>query len=408
MSKFCRNCGKPVAQDEKFCHSCGCALISAGAKTLQNTSATKFCGYCGKVVSASASFCRNCGRSLVTTSPQNQVSKQAQSVTAPQMPQAAPQVPISATTQSAQTAPQVPQAEPQTPVAGQINHPTQAITNTAITQPPQQMQKATNSLLSQPAGQLSVSNIKTLSASTSAGELYLGELTSTGLSNISETTTSVLAPFSGILHGAGSFFKGMVSIFRKPSALIGVILITILWFVLAMFRDSDTLIVKILSWITFSEGGLDRTIIGALGGILGKGTVAAALISFFNGGLKNTFKGIKTLFTGRKGEKRGIVGILIGTLAGTLLYFAFTGKNASAATAMAGISGMIISLQALGSEKGKLYDLALSLTSRKNSDGRLARPGKCDGLLTGLTIGFALGTMISFLISLVKVAESLL
>ena len=370
MARFCRNCGKPITQDEKFCHSCGYAL--------QNVSQMKFCRYCGKAVSANASFCRSCGRAISTTDSQQSVVTKTQENTLPQPVQTTPSMKI----------------------AGIEGQPKKPVQNTP--------QKSISEKVSQPAQQVLMPHIKTLSAATSAGELDLGELTSTGLSNINGTVTGVLAPVRGVFHGLGSFFKGFISIFRRPSALIGVVLITILWFVLAIFRDSDSWIVKVISWITFSEGGIDRTIIGAFGGVLGKGTVAAALISLFSGGLKNTFKGIKTLFSGRKGEKRGIIGILIGTVIGALLYFAFTGRNTSAATAMAGISGMMLSLQALGGGKGKLYDLALSLTSRKNGDIRKARPGKCDGLLTGLTIGFALGTTISVLLSLWRVAEGLL
>ena len=48
MARFCRNCGKPVTQDEKFCHSCGYAL--------QNVSQAKICKYCGNAVSVNAVF----------------------------------------------------------------------------------------------------------------------------------------------------------------------------------------------------------------------------------------------------------------------------------------------------------------------------------------------------------------
>ena len=132
--------------------------------------------------------------------------------------------------------------------------------------------------------------------------------------------------------------------------------------------------------------------------MLGKGTVAAALVSLFNGGLKELFKGIGALFTGH-GEKRSIFSTIFGILIGGAVYIAFVGPdNVSGATAMAGIAGVILSLEALGGGSGKLYELAQSLTSRATNGVRTVVQGKCDGLLTGLTIGFALATVLSALL----------
>lgn len=409
MAKFCRNCGSPVMQDEKFCRNCGFALPSTGSqmpaqqkagmvtrpardetagqihepgrKSPQIDSAAKFCGYCGNPVAEGARFCRRCGRALVTAEPHQEIKRQAN----PSVPQQ-----TNRTWQSPQgaTSPlQNRQAINRGPQRTTVQQPMQAAPRMAV--PGNQAPRMQPAVMPWE---------KTLTATASVGELDFGDLEIPGLTDVGGVVTKVFAPVSGIFHGIGSFFSGIFRIFRKPSALIGTVLLAALWFVLARFRGSDSQIVKILSWLTFSEGGFDRSALGAVGGVLGKGTVAAALVSLFNGGLKNLFKGVGALFTGH-GEKRGIFSTIFGILIGGAVYIAFVGPdNVSGATAMAGIAGVILSLEALGGGRGKLYELAQSLTSRKANDVRTAALGRCDGLLTGLTIGFALATVFSALL----------
>ena len=233
-----------------------------------------------------------------------------------------------------------------------------------------------------------------LAASSSAGEFISGELTLPGMPGRAEPVPETLPPVSGLLHSVGSLFSGIVSLFRKPSALIGTLPLAVLWFVLAQFRDSDSMIVRILSWFTYAGGGFDRSVPGTALGVLGKGTVAAALLSLFTGGLENLFRGLGALFKGR-GENRDVSSIILGGVTGVVVYFAFAGKNVSAETSMAGIAGALLSLEALGSGSGRLYELAQSLTSRIQNGVRTVVRGRCNGFLTGLTLGFSLGTVMS-------------
>lgn len=222
-------------------------------------------------------------------------------------------------------------------------------------------------------------------------EICLGDL------EFTESAAAALkGPLGGIIGAVGSYLGGILDIFRKKGTLIGTVLLAVMWGVLWYLRDSDSQIVKILSFLTFSEGGLDRDIPGMIGGALGKGTVAAAIVSLFSGGLKGLFKGIGALFTGH-GEKRSIVGIVIGILAGAASYLFFCGTGASLSSAIAGIAGAVLSLEAMGSGQGKLFDLISSVTSRKTEGIRSAVRGRCDSLLTGLTLGFALAAALSSL-----------
>ena len=345
MAKYCRYCGKPLTEGADFCMFCG--------KPVRKD--TGFCMHCGKPVAEDAEFCMFCGKPLPKT----------QDAPAQKAPVKAPRaVP-------AQQAPvKVPQTAPaqQAPVAVPQTSP--ALRNAAPAAPLQQH--------------------PSVRAAKEQGEILLGELELAG----DPAAEAVKGPLGGILRAAGSWLGGIAGVFRKKYALAGTVLIAVLWGALWFFRDSDSQIVKILSFLTFSEGGLDRAFPGMIGGALGKGTVAAAVVSLFNGGMKSLFKGIGALFTGH-GEKRSAAGVIFGFLTGAALYLFFCGMNASLSTAMAGIAGAVLSLEAMGSGRGKLFELVGSLTSRTTDGIRSVVRSRCDGVLAGLTLGFSLAAALA-------------
>lgn len=373
MAKYCPNCGKSVKESTKFCSNCGTSLSSAAE---QSESGRKFCRFCGNPVREGAKFCRACGKSLATG---DEASLQRQKDPVAKYPQkqedSVAQNPGSGKSTMSKQTPKKQTPEKQTP------EKKTAVKKSAV------KQKEIKP------------HIETQAAATTAGEIDFGiisgELTIPGLSDAGKTAGRVLSPVSGIIHSIGSFLGGISGIFRRPVALIGVLLLAALWFVLARHRNSDSGIVNLLSFLTYADGGFDRSGIGILGGILGKGIVAAGLLSLPRDGVINAAKGIGALFAGH-GEKRGILNVLLGIVLGAAAYYVFIGPdNASAATAMPGIAGALLTLEALGSGEGKLYELARSLTSRISNGIREEAKGRCDGLLTGLVLGFALATILS-------------
>ncbi len=265
-----------------------------------------------------------------------------------------------------------------------------------------------------------MNRVQEINASANAGEenFDLGNINATGLidqatggalgnatgtvNRVKGQVTEILSPVKTLLSGVKSFFGNLKDCIKNPKAAIPAIIIGILWIVLGMMRDSDNSIVKVLSWLTFSEGGLDRDAAGTIGGIFGKGVVAVAVTSLFNGGFRDIAAGLKTVFSGSKGkngEKKSLGSLLIGVVIGVFAYFAFTGfENASAITTMAGISGILLSLGALGSRDGFLYKFAESLTSKMQNGVRTTQNGKLAGLLAGMTGGFALVTAFTALL----------
>ena len=408
MAKYCPNCGKSVKESTKFCSSCGTSLSSA---TEQSESGRKFCRFCGNPVREGAKFCRACGKSLAAGD-EPSLQRQKDPVVHHQQKQVEPVTQHSdswKTSRSKQTqvkqTPEKQTPEKQTPVKKTPEKKT-AVKQTPKKQTSVKKTPEKKTAVKQPAvKQTAVKQkeikpqIKTQAAAATAGEIDLGiisgELSIPGLSVAGKTAGRVLSPVSGIIHSIGSFLGGISGIFRRPAALIGVLLLAALWVVLARHWGSDSGIVNLLSFLTYAEGGFDRSGIGVLGGILGKGIVAAGLLSLPRGGLTNAVHGIGALFAGH-GEKRGILNILLGIVIGAAAYYVFVGPdNATAATAMPGIAGALLTLEALGSGNGKLYELARSLTSRISNGIREEAKSRCDGLLIGLVLGFALATVLS-------------
>ena len=378
MAKYCPNCGKSVKESTKFCSNCGTSLSSAKE---QCESGRKFCRFCGNPVREGAKFCRACGKSLAAG---DEASHRSQKDSTSQHEQKQVE-PVTQHSDSGKTSRSKQTPEKQTPVK-KTPEKKPVVKQT----PKKQTQVKQKEIKPQ---------IKNQAAAATAGEIDLGiisgELTIPGLSDAGKTAGRVLSPVSGIIHSIGSFLGGISGIFRRPAALIGVLLLAALWFVLARHRNSYSGIMNLLSFLTYADGGFDRSGIGVLGGILGKGMVAAGLLSLPRGGLTNAVHGIGALFAGH-GEKRGILNVLLGIVLGAAAYYVFVGPdNASAATAMPGIAGALLTLEALGSGNGKLYELARSLTSRISNGIREEAKGRCDGLLTGIALGFALATVLS-------------
>lgn len=220
-----------------------------------------------------------------------------------------------------------------------------------------------------------------------------------GNSDVAQRVTSAVntikSPLSTALGGIGSTFAGIFKAFRQPKVLLTSVIMAILWIALAMFKDSDSVIVKLLSWLTFAEGGFNRDAAGVVGGIAGKGSVALMFISFLSGGIPKMATGLGAVFKKTQG-KRSIILLIIGFFLGSYIYFVYAGVDtASASTTMAGISGAVLSLEALGGKSGWIYQMATSLTAKKIQGVRVPQDGKIASLLGGVTAGFAVITAMS-------------
>lgn len=332
-NNFCRKCGTKVTPGEKFCSNCGFQLAGTAAQREPKQIKPKafVCPECGKELSPGVKFCRYCGKKL---SGQGEVKS--------------------------------------------------------------------DSLEKYSAGSENAGGGEGITAASHPGEFEamaftLGsEKTAAQAGTGAIQATSIMSPLGTIWESIKSVLGGAFGLFGQPKMLILTVLLALVWIILGMNQNSDSPVTEFLSWLTFARGGLGRDgFMGTLGGICGKGAVGAMLLSVFNGGIPRLGKGVGALFSKTEG-KMGVLPVILGFFMGAITDFAFTGVgNTNAGTTMAGLSGIVLSLQALGSKEGILYSLAESFTAGKVDGMRTARDGKIKSLIIGLISGFGFITAVT-------------
>ena len=340
--KFCKNCGAKVSKSAKFCGNCGYQFEVLPQVDPEPVISVKHCPQCGNEMAITAKFCRHCGY---------KVGEQKDAAT-PQM-------------QKKETP--APEA-----VAASVPDPSKVQASSQPGEVPV-LEFFTESVVKRP-----------MAAAMDGGAQIIGDVTE---------VTEIKSAFSTIGGSIMSTLGGSLSLIIKPKYLILAVLMALVWIVPGSMRDSSSALVKFLSWLTFAKGGFDRDGLWTLGGIVGKSVVGVTLCSFFTGGIPKAFKGLGAAFT-RTSGKKSILALIAGFFTGIIGYFSFVGFDAAdITTSMAGISGALLSFEALGGRSGMLYDIAESLTSKKIDGIRMAQDGKANSLLTGLSFGFLLITL---------------
>ena len=232
-----------------------------------------------------------------------------------------------------------------------------------------------------------------LTASAAAGEAALGSYGGGPAGAISG-----VIPGPGKVIGAGlkSLFTSIGSSFKDPKRLIPAFVLAAVWLVLNILQACgiNPVPTRILSFLTFANGGMSGGFFGAIGGIIGKGIFAGALVSLIG------------LFTRKGGEKRsfkdtvkGAFGVSLGTLwpyicgiGAAMLLYLFISGGATRISFMGGIAASFLAARAALSG-GFLQRLFGSFTSKGRSK---AGPGVA-GLIRGLSVGFAAAALIGLI-----------
>ena len=321
----------------------------------------KFCPQCGGQINPGAKFCKQCGNKL----------KVAQSAPEPVRQSAPP------------------------PVQAQSPVPTRSAPAPAPTQAPN-IGEAVKSAAK-------VLKLGDFTAPTTSGEWELidmapvqgaQQVVGAATSAANEIVETITSPFDTLFKGAMSFVGGIFGTLVKPKNLMFAIVLGIIWIICGIGRGEDDPIKNLLSFVTFAEGGYDREGLGLIGGIAGKGSVALMLYSIFSGGIPNTFKGAAGIFK-KSEDKKSIPLFIIGILLGGFGYLAYAGlDNVSTLTSMAGISGAVLALQAIGKKDGWIYSIAQSFTAKKIDGIRISQEGRITSFLGGISLGFAIITII--------------
>ncbi len=306
-----------------------------------------FCSKCGNTVADGTKFCSRCG---------SPVAAQPAAAPPPARPQQAAQpiLPIQPvqSVQSVQPQPQQPAAQPQPQ--------------------PQPQPKVTQR-----------------HAAFLPGESFVG-LAQGPLAAAAQTIPGTGSVISGAFT---HFFSSIGAAFRNPKGLIPAIALAVVWLVLNILQAKgiNPLPTRVLSFLTFAEGGIHGGIVGAIGGIIGKGIVAGALGSLI--GLL-TRKG-----SGSSGGFAGAFGVngltlpawLTGMGAAFILYLFFSGGATRSAFICGAASCFLAARAAL--KRGFVQNLIGSFTSKGKS---FAGP-EAIGFARGLAVGFAAAALLGSL-----------
>jgi len=202
--------------------------------------------------------------------------------------------------------------------------------------------------------------------------------------------------------GAGKFIityiRQSLMVLKNPKQILPTALLGLVWLVLALLGSFgiNPLPVRILSFLTFAQGGMFGGVFGAVGGILGKVVVAA----FLNAAIVPLFQkkapfsgigsGIKGFFGGLAVKSINDVAPLLGGVSVSLLLYAFMNSTQSLQNSMVGIIAFIMLLQGIGKQGGFLWGLIFS-AANSLSKGRTPSYIGVTRCISGMTLGFALG-----------------
>lgn len=208
--------------------------------------------------------------------------------------------------------------------------------------------------------------------------------------------------------GAGKFIREYISqsltVLKNPKQMIPTIVLGIVWLVLALLGSFgiNPLPVRILSFLTFAQGGMFGGVLGAVGGILGKVMVAA----FLNAAIVPLFQkkapfsgiggGIKGFFNGLALKSITALAPLLSGLGVSLWLYAFMNSAQSRQNSMVGIIAFVILLQNIGRQGGFLWGLVFSVANSV-SKGRTPSYIGVSRFVGGMTLGFALGVALSLM-----------
>jgi len=206
--------------------------------------------------------------------------------------------------------------------------------------------------------------------------------------------------------GAGKFIieyiRQSLTVLKNPKQMLPTVVLGLVWLVLALLGSFgiNPLPVRILSFLTFAQGGMFGGVLGAAGGILGKVVVAA----FLNAAIVPLFQkkapfsgivgGIKDFFGGLAVKSITAVAPLLGGVGVSLLLYAFMNNTQSLQNSMVGIIAFVMLLQNLGRQGGFLWGLAFS-AANSLSKGRTPSYVGVTRCISGMTLGFALGVTLS-------------
>ena len=231
-------------------------------------------------------------------------------------------------------------------------------------------------------------------ANLASGEAALGSL-------VLKKVTQNVVPGPGKVIGSciKSLFASIVDTCKKPVKLIPAIILAVIWLVINILQacDINPIPVRVISFLTFADAGTHGGFIGAVGGIIGKGFFAGAvvvLVDLFKHRNKGEKRSFKETIIGSFGVGKDTLWVYLLGIGVAMFFFLFISGGATRISFMGGIATAYLAARA-ALNCGFLQMFIASFVSKGKEK---ASPG-----VAGCVRGLSTGLMASALIGLINV-----
>lgn len=253
----------------------------------------------------------------------------------------------------------------------------------------QESEQSASSFISPEKAKAAAQLLHTSRAPATVGEISLPQ------EMFSLTVSEVVNTLVVLGSGVRQLLANTQAALRDKKRLIPALVLAVLWIVLIFLprAGTDAVPVKILSWLTFAQGGLNGGLISKIGGILGKGLLAAFFTSLIidKSTLGQMKAGLSAVTGGLKGYKATRASWLLGTALALILYNIMVGST-SLHNSMAAIACLGLSLRGLAGG-GSFARQFFTSVFYKNS----VHTASSNRFMAGWAAGFALAFVFSFL-----------
>lgn len=206
---------------------------------------------------------------------------------------------------------------------------------------------------------------------------------------------------SGYLRGrlrAG--ISSLQQLFKNPKQLIPVAVLSVSWLILAILPalGVNPIPVKILSLLTFAQGGMFSGVWGAIGGVIGKAIyayfISALIIPLFSGRKPFRRSGDQKTAVSLTGRGAMAIAPLLTGIGLALGVYNFLTGNASIINSMAGVVVLVLAIRSIMRKGGFLWGLLLSFVRNKSRTGAASQK-IVSRIMSGYAIGSASGVALS-------------
>ncbi len=191
---------------------------------------------------------------------------------------------------------------------------------------------------------------------------------------------------------------------HHPQKMVPMLVLAGIWLVMALLPalGINPWPVKLVSFMTFAQGGMYGGFWGVVGGVIGK-AVFAYFVSVLvlpvvigKASLKSLGEGYRRLLAGFSIHGLNVLAPLLLGIGIALIAFNFQSGNASLVNSMPGLVGFVLALRALSRQSGLIWNMLLSGAS-KLSKGRIPSGTTIQRLVSGFAAGGLAGVGLSVL-----------